>query len=795
RSICSYGYKVGEGQLESSEKAEEGSSKRAGSNLEKEDAKRQKIEEENESAELKRCLEIIPEDDDDVTIEATPLSSKSSTIVDIRFTKKGGKAILKSSEQMVSEQKDTTKGTSTNTKFANQSSERKPFLQYLRNKYVVRQPNAFQSECLNFSKTRVPQKVDKLNDLLNLVTSNSVPITKEPKVVENDIVIALGMFRINPFKNSREVKSVPNKSIKASVMTNSITVPQPHVITKKAANSDSNGFSSTGVDITTKTRRPQPRSNTKNDRVLSVSKSSRIKNKEVIQICLWCVNSSCSKHMTGNLKLLINYVWKFLGTIRFGNDHVTVILGFSNLQWGNILITKVYFVEGLGHNMFSIGKFCDSDLEVAFRRNTCFIRNLEGVDLLKGNRTTNLYTINIHDMASTYTICLMARATSTKLWLWHQRLSHLNFGIINDLARNDLVADIPKFKYHKGHLCPFCKQGKSKRASHPCKPVPNSKQMLHLLHIDLCGPMRIASINRKWYILVIVDDYSRYSWEIFLRSKDKAPQEIKTFLKKITVLLQASVIIDIGKLGAKGQISLGLGLTYALSTITTQRPTEGELNLLFEAMYDDHIGGQSSAAPRTVLTAQAPQNGSYQDFLAYVAHKYFNVFQMDVKTAFLHGTYGLKQAPMASYDELSTFLLQNHLLKGTIDPTLFISCFDDDILVVKVYVDDIIFRSTHPRMKSGDLVDTPMEIKDKLGLDQNGSPADDSGFKLTRFSDADYLGCKDTFKSTSGGAQFLCEKLLAGPQRNKTIRRCQTQKQNMRLYPLVVPKSFGCGHS
>ncbi|GJY89678.1 hypothetical protein Tco_0504874 [Tanacetum coccineum] len=84
---------------------------------------------------------------------------------------------------------------------------------------------------------------------------------------------------------------------------------------------------------------------------------------------------------------------EFLGTVRFGNDHVAAILGFGDLQWGNILITRVYFVEGLGHNLFSVGQFCDSDLEVAFRRNTCFVRTLEGVDLLKGNRSTNLYTI------------------------------------------------------------------------------------------------------------------------------------------------------------------------------------------------------------------------------------------------------------------------------------------------------------------------------------------------------------------------------------------------------------------
>nr|GEZ54008.1 retrovirus-related Pol polyprotein from transposon TNT 1-94 [Tanacetum cinerariifolium] len=236
---------------------------------------------------------------------------------------------------------------------------------------------------------------------------------------------------------------------------------------------------------------------------------------EVIQICLWCVNSGCSKHMIGNLKLLINFVWKFTGTVRFEIDHVAAILG----------------------------QFCDSDLNVAFRRNACFVRNFEGVDLLKGDRSTNLYTINLHEMASASPICLMAHASSTKSWLWHQRLSHLKFDTINNLAKNDLVSGLPKFKYHKEHLCPSCEQEKSKKASHPPKPVPNSRQRLHLLHMDLCGPMRIASINGKQYVLVIMDDYSRYTWVRFLRSKDEAPEVIKTFLKRITVLLQSPIII------------------------------------------------------------------------------------------------------------------------------------------------------------------------------------------------------------------------------------------------------------
>nr|GEX94456.1 Gag-Pol polyprotein [Tanacetum cinerariifolium] len=322
----------------------------------------------------------------------------------------------------VSDQKDTTHDTSVNTKFSKQS-------------IVENLP-----------------KVGETHALLNPVTSNSVSTPQEPKVMKNDKVITPGMFKINPVKTSREEKHVPN-TVRASNRTKSITVSQPPVITKKDVNSDTNGLSSTGVD-NTKTRRPQPSSNTKNDRVPSASKSSRSKNKEakveehhrnlllsknnkhisyacnnikidsqnvISKICLWCVDSGCSKHMTGNLKLLINFIKKFMGTALFGNEHVAAILGFGDLQ-------------------------------------------------------------------------------------------------------NDLVSGLPKFKYHKEHLCPSCEQGKSKRASHPPKPVPNSRQSLHLLRMDLCGPMRIASINGKRYVLVIVDENSCYTWVHFLRSKDEAPE-------------------------------------------------------------------------------------------------------------------------------------------------------------------------------------------------------------------------------------------------------------------------------
>nr|GEX89190.1 integrase, catalytic region, zinc finger, CCHC-type, peptidase aspartic, catalytic [Tanacetum cinerariifolium] len=361
-------------------------------------------------------------------------------------------------------------------------------------------------------------------------TSANTKFTKQPIMENLPKVITLGMFRINPNKTSKEEKNVPN-TIKASNRTKPITVSQLPIFIKKYVNSDLNGLSFIGVD-NIKTKRPQPRSNTKHDRVPSMSKSSRSKNKEAKDViskvvcamwkqCLIFVNhdvclrnyvngkkSHGKKHKAkvyfkenqkkyqpkvtkpkkvGFLERLATpkprkprflLRWSLTGRMfdqeskivdssesesqsycsngdnactsntvepkikRFPNstsllgrnDHVAAILGFGDLQWGNILINRVYFVKGLGHNLFSVGQFCDFDLEVAFRRNACFVRNLEGVDLLKGDHSTNLYTINLHEMAYASPICLMAHASSNKSWLWHQRLSHLNFDTINDLV-------------------------------------------------------------------------------------------------------------------------------------------------------------------------------------------------------------------------------------------------------------------------------------------------------------------------------------------------------------------------
>ncbi|GJZ40201.1 retrovirus-related pol polyprotein from transposon TNT 1-94 [Tanacetum coccineum] len=286
---------------------------------------------------------------------------------------------------------------------------------------------------------------------------------------------------------------------------------------------------------------PKVRNETMKKRVsFAIDNASRITN--IIQLILFIVDSGCTNHMTGNISILCNFVEKYLGTVRFGNDQFAPILGYGDLVQGNITINRVYYVEGLNHNLFSVGQFCDSDLEIAFQKSMCFVKDLQGNNLLTGNRRSDLYTISLQETTSSTPICLMAKASPTQSWLWHQRLSHLNFDYINLLSKKDVVIGLPKLKYVKDQLCSSCEVGKANRSSFKTKTILSSKGRLNLLHMDLCGRMRVASINGKKYILVIVDDYSRYTWTLFLRSKDETPEVLKDFLTMIPRNLQALVI-------------------------------------------------------------------------------------------------------------------------------------------------------------------------------------------------------------------------------------------------------------
>ncbi|GJT91790.1 retrovirus-related pol polyprotein from transposon TNT 1-94, partial [Tanacetum coccineum] len=182
-----------------------------------------------------------------------------------------------------------------------------------------------------------------------------------------------------------------------------------------------------------------------------------------------------------------NFVKKFIRTVRFRNDHFGANMGYGDYVIGDSVISRVYYVEGLEHNLFSVRQYYDSDLEVAFRKHSCYVRDTNGVEL------------------------------------------------------KDLVRGLPRLKFEKDHLCSACQLGKSKKHTHKPKTENTNLEVLNTLHIDLCGPMRVQTINGKKYILVIVDDYSRFTWVMFLRLKDETPEVVMKFLKQIQVGLNKTI--------------------------------------------------------------------------------------------------------------------------------------------------------------------------------------------------------------------------------------------------------------
>nr|GEU76369.1 putative reverse transcriptase, RNA-dependent DNA polymerase [Tanacetum cinerariifolium] len=242
-----------------------------------------------------------------------------------------------------------------------------------------------------------------------------------------------------------------------------------------------------------------------------------------------------------------------------------------------VTIKRVYYVEGLNHNLFSVGQFYDTDLKVAFRKSTCYIRDLKGNDLLTGSRGTDLYSITFQDTKSPNPICLMAKATSSQAWLWHRRLSNLNFDTINLLSKNDIVIGLPKLKFVKGHLFSSCELGKAKRKSFHTKLTPSSKRQLQLLHMDLCGPMRTY----------------------FLRSKDETPEVLIDFLRLVQRGLQAQVRI----------VQTDKGTEFLNQTLHTYFAAEGILHQTSVAQTPEQNGVDEIQnrtlveAARTMLSA------------------------------------------------------------------------------------------------------------------------------------------------------------------------------------------------
>nr|GEY79619.1 retrovirus-related Pol polyprotein from transposon TNT 1-94 [Tanacetum cinerariifolium] len=432
------------------------------------------------------------------------------------------------------------KGKSVNTKFGKSSVIRQPNAFKSQRPSILGKPTTFSNslERNDFLKSKSVTQNNVSNDFSKPVTAQTLPPNKK-SILKNTNVLALGIpqlksnlmgdrvMRNNSQGNKQEVED-QRRNVKLSKNKTSVTACNNSLNAKtlnvnfvsamcdKCVLNDKhdmcvlNSVAKPLKKTVASESNQKPRNITKKlyERVSktcswwrsTVSNTPLSSNSFVARRDCPIYRRLWVKHMTRNLKLLINFVEKFLGTVKFGNDQIAPIFGYGDLVQGAVTIKRVYYVEGLNHNLFFVGQFYDADLEVAFRKSTCYIRDLKGNDLLTGSCGTDLYSITLKDTNCPNPICLMAKATSSQAWLWHRHLSHLNFDTINLLSKNDIVVGIPKLKFIKDHLCFSCKLGKAKRKSFHTKITPSSKRRLQLLHMDLCGPMRVASINGKRYV-------------------------------------------------------------------------------------------------------------------------------------------------------------------------------------------------------------------------------------------------------------------------------------------------------
>nr|GEY27073.1 uncharacterized mitochondrial protein AtMg00810-like [Tanacetum cinerariifolium] len=482
-------------------------------------------------------------------------------------------------------------------------------------------------------------------------------------------------------------------------------------------------------------------------------------------IILFIVDSGCTKHMTGNLKLLCNFVEKFLGTVRFDNDQFASVLGYGDLVQGNVMINRVYYIEA--------------------------------------------------------SITISSQLVNFVMRIW--RLSHLNFDYINMLLKKDVMIVLPKLKYVKDQLCSFYELSKAKRSSFKSEAIRSSKGRLNLLHMDLCGPMRVASIHGKKYILA--SDYDNSDPVPQLQNVSSSADVHVPSQKELDPLFGPlfDEFFNAGSNPQDKQPTMNIRPTSAPSTPTYVHAEENndhqaeEEHLPYDEFTNPFSKGyaqekgidfEESFAPVACLEA-------VWIFIVYAAHKSFPIYQMDVKTAFLNGLLK-EEVYVAQPDE---FVDPDHPKKGlpTQESSLWIEASSTGMAK---YALEILHKHG---MENGQSIGTPMATIPKLDENLSGNPVDQTDYRckigslmyltssrpdivqavcfcaryqsrpierylkevkrvfrylqgtiimglwypkasifgLTAFLDADHAGCIDTRKITSGGIQFLCDKLVS----------------------------------
>ncbi|GJZ39819.1 uncharacterized mitochondrial protein-like protein [Tanacetum coccineum] len=406
----------------------------------------------------------------------------------------------------------------------------------------------------------------------------------------------------------------------------------------------------------------------------------------IIEIVHWYLDSGCSKHMTRHCDKLINFVSKFIG---------------------------------LGRNLFFVGQFCDLDLEAAFRKHTRFVHNLEGVNILLGSRGSNLYKISMADMMQSSPICLLSKASNIKSWLWHRRLSHLNFSTINQLAKQGLHGSRPELQsLTSGYI--------------------SSGLVLN----------QVASTSAKPHIKNDWDALFQPMFDEYFKPPN-APYP--------------STLPNNGT------------LTSLINYTNVDKPHNEEVTEFDSDTYTNLFAHPVTSSAESSSRITAFLNGILKEEV-YISQPEGFVDQEHPTHVFRlkKALYGLKQAPRARYDMLSKFLLSQQFVKGAVDPTLF-TWKEREHIILKYGLDqcDHIDIPMMERLKldedpNGTLVD-PTRYRGMVGSLTYLTASrpnlvfvhpKDTGFDLTAFATADHVRCQDSRKSTSGSVQFLSEKLV-----------------------------------
>ncbi|GJY81899.1 putative ribonuclease H-like domain-containing protein [Tanacetum coccineum] len=282
--------------------------------------------------------------------------------------------------------------------------------------------------------------------------------------------------------------------------------------------------------------------NTIVDPVLEIDYPHRaLKNKGI-------VDSGCSRHMTGNKAYLDEFQDFNGGPVAFGGSR-GYITGKGKIKTGKLDFEDVCFVKELQHfNLFSVSQICDKKNKVLFTDSECLVLSSEfklpdeNQVLLKIPRQNNMYSFNLENIVPSGGLaCLIAKATTDESNKWHRRLGHVNFKNLNKLVKGNLVRGLPSKIFQNDHTCVACQKGKQHKASCKAKAVSSISQTLQLLHMDLFGPTSVRSLNHKTYCLVITDDFSRFSWVFFLRTKDETSAILKDFIRQIENQLNQKV--------------------------------------------------------------------------------------------------------------------------------------------------------------------------------------------------------------------------------------------------------------